>query len=516
MDSTSIQPSQDPVGSFADSKSAPSWADPLRLRRRVIRGGSFLIVTRIGTQVLSWAGTLFVARLLRPYDYGVMTTGMIFIALADVLAEAGVSRALVQKERLEPRDLAEGFTLSLILSVALCALLIAVAPSAGAFLDDPDLPALLRLLALSLILTPFRAIPMALLERNLELRRQSAAYALSLLFPLCLVLGLAVRGYGFWALAGGTLATRALEAVMLPYLAGWRPQIVKPGRHARELLKFGVHVSLGALLWFAYSNADYAVVSKVIGPAALGYYALAFQLISLPVQKLTGNVNQAVYPLYCRLQHDRDRLRDWYLRVTALLSLLGMPVLAGMAIVADDAFALLLGEKWLPAVVPFQVLAFVGMLMTVSYSLSPLINALGRPDINLRYTIISTIILPSGFVILGLTHGLVGICWAWLILYPLIDVWIVHSTRHLTGCSVKDLAVAQLPVVMGVIAMAVTTLMAKKLLADVSPAVLRLGATIAVGAATYTGFMLLVARRTVVADLRMLLRELRRDEPEPT
>jgi hypothetical protein len=64
--------------------------------------------------------------------------------------------------------------------------------------------------------------------------------------------------------------------------------------------------------------------------------------------------------------------------------------------------------------------------------------------------------------------------------------------------------------------MAVTTLMAKKLLVDVSPAVLRLGATIAVGAATYTGFMLLVARRTVVADLRMLLRELRRDEPEPT
>ena len=275
-------------------------------------------------------------------------------------------------------------------------------------------------------------------------------------------------------------------------------------------------MSLGALLWFAYINADYAVVSKLIGPAALGYYALAFQLISLPVQKLTGNVNQAVYPLYCRLQHDRSRLRDWYLRVTALLSLLGMPVLGGMAIVADDAFALLLGERWLPAVVPFQVLAFVGMLMTVSYSLPPLINALGRPDINLRYTIISTIILPSGFVILGLTHGLVGICWAWLILSPLIEVWIVHSTRHLTGCSVKDLAVAQLPVVMGVIAMAATTLMAKHLLSDVSPAVLRLGATILVGAATYTSFMLLVARRTVVADLRMLLRELRRDQPEPT
>jgi len=509
-----MRSSQDPAGSLADSKSAPSWADPLRLRRRVIRGGSFLIVTRIGTQVLSWSGTLLVARLLRPYDYGVMTTGMIFIALADVLAEAGVGRALVQKERLEERDLAEGFTVSLLLSLALCALLFVVAPGAGAFLDDPELPSLLRFLALSLVLTPFRAIPMALLERNLELRRQSAAYALSLLAPLLLVLGLAVTGYGFWALAWGTLGTRALEAMMLPSLAGWRPHLVKPGRHARELLKFGVHVSLGALLWFAYSNADYAVVSKLIGPAALGYYALAFQLISLPVQKLTGNVNQAVYPLYCRLQHDRPRLRDWYLRVTALLSLLGMPVLGGMAIVAEDAFELVLGEKWLPAVVPFQVLAFVGMLMTVSYSLSPLINALGRPDINLRYTLISTIVLPSGFVVLGLTHGLMGICWAWLGLYPLIEAWIVHSTRHLTGCGLKEIAIAQLPVVLGVVAMAAATLVAKQLFSDLSPAVLRLAATVLVGAVTYVSFMLLVARRTVVADLRMLLRELKENAPE--
>src|SRR5262245_56477905 len=206
---------EDPADSLSDSKSAPSWSDPLRLRRRFIRGGSFLIATRIGMQVLSWAGTLMVARLLQPYDYGVMTTGMIFIAFADVLGEAGVGRALVQKERLEPRDVAEGFTLNLILATALCALLLVTAPGVGAFLNNPDLPSLLRLLALSLLLNPLRAIPMALLEHNLELRRQSIAYALSVIVPLSFVLTLALKGYGFWALAGGMLATRALEAVML-------------------------------------------------------------------------------------------------------------------------------------------------------------------------------------------------------------------------------------------------------------------------------------------------------------
>jgi hypothetical protein len=77
------------------------------------------MATRLGTQVLTWAGTLIVARKLHPYDFGLMTTGMIFVGLADMLAEAGVSKALVLKNTREPRDLAEGFTLSLILSTAL-------------------------------------------------------------------------------------------------------------------------------------------------------------------------------------------------------------------------------------------------------------------------------------------------------------------------------------------------------------------------------------------------------------
>lgn len=501
---------EDSVGSVPVSESASAWTDPLRLRRRVIRGGSLLIASRMGIQAVAWAGTLIVARLLRPYDYGLMTTGMIFIGLADLLAEAGVGKALVQKETLQSRDLAEGFTLSLILSVILYALLFVMAPFAGVFLAAPELPSLLRVLAISILLMPFRAIPMAILERNLELGCQSALHVLSAIVQLSLVLGLALQGYGFWALAAGALATRALEAVALPYAAGWRPHVVRPGRHAKGLLGFGVHVSLGSLLWFVYSNADYAVVGKLVGPVALGYYALAFQLISLPVQKLTGNVNQAVYPLYCRLQHDRPRLRDWYLRVTVLLSLLGMPVLAGMALVARDALSVLFGDKWLPAVVPFQLLSVAGMLMILTYSLPPLLNALGRPDINLRYTAISTVVFPLGFVLFGLAYGLIGICWAWLLLYPIIAVAAVHTTERVTGCSVKDLARAQLPIVFGVIVMAAVVLGVRWLLADLTSGLLRLGGTVLVGVVTYVSFMLLVARRTAVADLRLVVQELRR------
>src|SRR5262249_32959053 len=81
------------------------------LRRKAVRGGAILLATRLLTQLFLWAVTLTVARLLLPYDYGLMTTGLLFVDLADLLAMAGVSKALIQKETLEPADLAEAFTL---------------------------------------------------------------------------------------------------------------------------------------------------------------------------------------------------------------------------------------------------------------------------------------------------------------------------------------------------------------------------------------------------------------------
>src|SRR5262245_26959044 len=93
-----------------------SQAPAADLRRRAVRGGTILIGTRFLIQLGQWAVTLIVARLLLPYDYGLLTGGMIVVGLADLLAEAGVGRALIQKRTLEPGDVAEGFTITLLLS----------------------------------------------------------------------------------------------------------------------------------------------------------------------------------------------------------------------------------------------------------------------------------------------------------------------------------------------------------------------------------------------------------------
>ena len=86
---------------------------------------------------------------------------------------------------------------------------------------------------------------------------------------------------------------------------------------------------------------------------------------------------------------------------------------------------------------------------------------------------------------------------------------LLQLTRGVTGIGVVDVLRAQLPVLAGVAVMTGGVLALQWHLRDDPRVAVRLVAAIATGIATYAGWMLLTARRTVLADLRSLWLELR-------
>lgn len=480
-----------------------------RMAGRAVRGGAMLLAARLLVQALLWVVTIWVARLLEPADYGMMTWGMIFVGLADILAEAGAGRALIQKKDLTHRDQNCAFTLSLSLSVGLYLLIWLSAPLVSRFLvRDPAFCSFLRTLGILILLIPFRTIALAMLDRQQKLAGQAITHIITATVQSTLVLTLALQGKGYWALATGALTGRIIEMILLVLLSRWIPGLAWPSRDQWGLIWFGVHASLGTLLWYFYSKADVAIVGEYLGTQVLGWYSLAFQLISLPVEKLTANANQVAYPVFCRLQGDRERLRNWYLRLTVQLGFFGMPSLAGMALVAPEAFRLILGEKWMPAVTAFRMLSVVGIVMLYGATLPPLFNSLGRPDLNLRYTATCATVMPAAFFVGGKTLGLPGICLAWLIFYPLIVAGYVFLTEQISGIRLRDLLAAQRDVVAGVLVMAGVVWLTRQAVAPLSRDWLTLLLPIGSGVAAYSAYMLVLGRATLT-DFFRLLQELR-------
>jgi O-antigen/teichoic acid export membrane protein len=479
-----------------------------QLRRRAVRGGAVLVGSRLAVQVVSWLVTIQVARLLRPRDYAVTTAGMMVVGLCDLLADSGVGRALVRREPLERDDLDEGFTLSLALSVVLYALVFALAGVPAVLMRTPELAAFLRVVGLSLLLVPLRTVALAVLEHRLEMGRQSVVSVAGNLIQSAVLIATAALGYGYWAFAAVALVGRSFESACLVRLSGWSPRVRRPSGRARGLVAFGLHVTGSGLLWYAYSNADFAVVGRVSGPEALGFYALAFQFISIPVQRLTGGFNQVAYPVFCRLQGDPVRVRSWYLRLASLLALFGAPALVGLALVARDAFELVLGPRWLPAVPPFQVMSLAGVVMVLGASVPPLLNALGRPDLNLRYTFACALIFPAAFLIAAEAAGVLGVCAVWAVVYPVVVFAYIELTRDITGFGASEVLRRLAPVLAANAAMAAAVLAVQAMFPGSAASWSRLSASIAAGATAYAGAVLVVAR-DLVDDLRTVLGELR-------
>ncbi len=176
-----------------------------------VLGGAYTLSSRLIVQIFTWSVTIVAARILRPYDYGVLTAAATVTNLADLIAEAGVCKALVQKPDVSENDFAEAFTFCLVLSMAIYLSLFACAGLAARALPNSQLVAVLRTAGLVLLLVPFTVVPTAILERRLQLNR---LITIGLSFSIIqgfLVLIFVLAGWGYWSLIIGYMASEVPE-----------------------------------------------------------------------------------------------------------------------------------------------------------------------------------------------------------------------------------------------------------------------------------------------------------------
>ena len=477
------------------------------LKRTAIRGGATYLATRLLVQVFQWASTLIVARLLLPSDFGVMAAAMVLISVADLLSDAGLSRSLVHKPLIGKSDVAQVFTFSVVFAASLYLLLWIGAPVLAARFGHADSSEFMRAIGVLILMTPFQSVSMALLERNMRFDKVSILHAAAAFMQACTVLLLAFDGYGYWALGIAALASKAVMIVVAYTETRWPIKLEIPGKEGFEHLRYGISISLAAVVWLINWNADTAVIAALLGSTALGYYTIAFQLISIPVQKLTATINQVAFPTYCKLRDEPARAQDWIIRLMALLFTVSAPTLIGLALVADDVFPWVLGEAWRPAVLPYQLLSLVGTVMVVASCLPPWFNALGRPEINLKYNLVSSLVLPPAFAIGGYLGGLPGVCLAWLLAFPLLFTSLVSLTKSVSGISISRIAIALMPAAIAAVAMSAAVIGAGHSL-TVEGDVLRLGLQVVFGAIVYIGTVAVLGRETLIPSLRAVLTNL--------
>ena len=483
---------------MASSSPGPTTPAALEAQRSLdqsfVKGVAWTGVSRWSAQAVTWIATLVVARILTPTDFGIFSIAMLYLGFLALITEFGVGSAVVYLRELDNNHIAQLNSLAVLMGLAGCLLTAAAAVPMSRFFHSPQLPPVLVVMGFGFIITGFRSVPMALLQKDLQFKFLSFVEALRAIATAVLMVVLAVLGARYWTLVfGGLFGTLLATVVTLKrcrHSFRW-PRI----ESLHQAMRFSWHVLVGNVAWYEYSNSDFLVAGRVLGQAVLGTYTLAWNLATLPIEKITTLIGSVTPGVFSATQ-DQNSLRRYLLRPTEAVSLLLFPVLVGVALVAPEAVRVVLGAKWEAAIVPLQLLCVYGCVRAVMPLFSQALLVTGDSRFLMWNGLVSAVVFPAAFFVSS-RWGATGIAAAWIVIYPINAVPIYIRALQKIGFTVGDYMKAVWPAVHSTLTMAAAVFAVRLLLPAGVPTAVRLVVLIASGAGVYVLNVLVFHRSQV-------------------
>jgi polysaccharide transporter, PST family len=399
----------------------------------------------------------------------------------------------VQREDVTDEDLDAVFWFSLGVGVALVALSWPTAGLLSDALGEPDFAPVLRVLSLNWILAAFWNVPQNILQRELRFASLAARRLLAVSISGVVAVALALAGAGVWSLVVMSTTQSVVSIVVLWSASKWRPSRRFSWASIRSMRGFAVRVVTIDLTRFFTIRGEGLLVGAALGPVQLGYYAVAQRFLTLLQEMFGSSIGQVAFPVFSRLQTDRERRSRALRSVVRLTGVAAFPAFIGLAVLAPVVVEVLLGPKWEPSVVLVQLLALAGLRAAMTQFVSGAIVSTGDAALQLRTMLIGVAVKAVALVI-GVRYGVIGVAAAVVVSsYVTLPVtfWALRRATDLTARTYLRQA-AEPAVAAGVMVLAL--LAGHAVLGDEVAAPLRLVLGVVVGGAAYLGTLAVVGR----------------------
>jgi O-antigen/teichoic acid export membrane protein len=319
---------------------------------------SFLngIATRLGTLGIGIA----LARVIGPEEFGTYAVALLALVAALSFNELGVSLAIIRWPD-DPRTIAPTVTtISVAASVCIAGAGVLLAPAFASAMGEPGATGVVRVMALSVVISGVVASPAALMQREFQQERRMLIDQINTWGGAISSLLLAVAGMGAMSLAIGRIIGSAGAMVLFLHFCPVPFRLRVDRDVARRLLHFGLPLAGASIVVFAISFADQIVVGRVLGSTALGFYLLAFNLSSWPVQMFSQPLRSVAPATFSRLQHEPEAMRSTFRSLVGLLAAVTFPVCLLLAGAAEPLIRFVYGTDWAPAAPALVWLAILG------------------------------------------------------------------------------------------------------------------------------------------------------------
>ena len=468
------------------------------LDRSLLRGVAWTAAAKWASQALGWGSWLIVARLLTPEDYGLVGMAAIYLGLITLVAEFGLGTAVLAVRELSVAQINQLNGLAVLLGLASLLASCVVAIPLGRFFHAPQLPLVVAAMSTTFVITSFKTVPLALLQRELRFKALALIDLGQALVLAISMIGLAVAGFRYWTLVcGGVLGALISTGAVLRLR---HPPLAWPQLHSlKRATTLSSNVLISRLCWYVSANADFLVAGRILGKAALGFYNVGWTLANVSVDKITGLVGQVTPAFFSAVQRDAAAMRRYLLRITEGIALITFPVSVGLALVARDFVLAVLGSKWEATIAPLRILAAYAAVRSITPLLPQVLHTIRDTKFEMGTMVAAAVVMPTSFYFSGQRWGTVGLAMAWVVMDPLIASLLYWRVFSKIALSSRAYLVALWPAVSGTVLMAAVVLAVGWLSGSAWTRGLRLAAQIGAGVVSYGLACLLLHRERLKA-----------------
>ena len=360
---------------------------------KTIHGVRWNFQSQLITQLVNFAVSILLMRLLLPTDFGQFAMVYVVVNFLQIFRDSNLSQALIQKVNIDELEKSSVFWYHLGVSIAIALLIAAMAHAFNRYYAQEHLEYIAYWLALDFALGAIGLVPNALLRMKLNFKALFYIQLIGLIGSTVAALGLAYAGWGLYSLVAKVLVWTAVTSIGTLLAAGWRPKFKCSTASLLSLSSFALPATGNSLLSYINRNVDDFFIGSVIGSSAMGFYNRAYALMLLPLGSFTSVLRGVLFPSWSNIQADAVKVKDMYLRTSGVIAFITFPAMILMAVLALPLVQICLGPQWVPMVTTIKILSIIGMFQSVGTMVGVIFMVYNRNKQLLKINLATTVIM---------------------------------------------------------------------------------------------------------------------------
>lgn len=409
------------------------------MNNKVIKGTVWTSVSTIVVALVQILRLAILARYLEKSDFGIVAIVTFVLGLTHTFCDMGFGSAIMHKQDLDKEDFSSLYWLQFLVFIVMYVVICTISYPVSLFYNEPVLTILIPIALLDLIFKGFGQLYETLLLKTFQFKKIAIRNIVASVLSLFLAVVLAVQGWGVYSLIYSTLFNTILLNLWNLYLGKKEMPVIRycSFMKVKPLVKIGVYQTGTQILDYISSKIDVLLIGRLLGPADLGVYNLAKELVLKVVQVINSIANRVALPYLSSIQKNMEGLRNAYSKLLSLISVITVPVCSIVGCLSVPVVYILYGNRYLELAPITALFSAWAIISCFGNPIGNVIVATGRTDVSFKYTIIRmTVYIPFTYLLASYSLYAVAIGQILLAIFSLLLSWYM-SLYKIIGLSLK-------------------------------------------------------------------------------